>query len=428
MIKQTVLPFKLKMSKEQITPRSGLALYAEFLRVIGIKEMVQLYMPVPGSNRGYGAWQFIEPLMLYGGGRHIEDVREIAEDKALRRLIGLRRMPSCSTMGDWLRRMAQVGIRVLKAINRRIVRQMLLGDNREGYTLWVDATLIEAEKREARMTYNGFKGYHPLLAGLKELPLILHWCFRGGNAGAGSQAVGFLEKCLRVLPEGKRIKHLSSDSARYPAEVINWCRRNKIGFTIAAGLDRGVKQAMGGIAEGDWKPLRDKEGVESDREVADTVHCMKATEQAFRLVVIRWRNPQRSLFEPEVYSYHCIAVDLEGDVEEVVWQYNSRAQMENYIKELKSGFGMEQMPSGDFNANALWFALGVMVYNTSIWQKLSLLPEGWHHKTIHTLRWALIEIPGKLVSHGRSLILKVATTEEKFQIYLKMRHCCLEFT
>jgi len=134
MIKQTVLPFKLKMSKEDITPRSGLVLYAEFLRAIVIKEMVQLYMPAPGSNRGYGAWQFIEPLMLCGGGRHIEDVREIAEDKALRRLIGLRRM-------------AQVGIRVLKAINRRIVRQMFLGDNREGYPLWVDATLIEAEKR-----------------------------------------------------------------------------------------------------------------------------------------------------------------------------------------------------------------------------------------------------------------------------------------
>jgi len=50
--------------------------------------------------------------------------------------------------------------------------------------------------------------------------------------------------------------------------------------------------------------------------------------------------------------------------------------MENYIKELKSGFGMEQMPSGDFKANAWWFALGVIVYNTSILQKLSLLPEG----------------------------------------------------
>jgi hypothetical protein len=93
MIKQTMLPFKLKMSQEDITTgRSGLALYAEFLRAIGLKQMVQRYMPAPGSNRGYGAWQFIEPLMLMlcGEGRHLEDVREIAEDKALRRLIGLR--------------------------------------------------------------------------------------------------------------------------------------------------------------------------------------------------------------------------------------------------------------------------------------------------------------------------------------------------
>ena len=94
MIKQTMLPFKLKMSKEDITARSGLALYAEFLRAIGLKRMVQRHMPAPGSNRGYGALQFIEPLMLmlYGGSRHVDDVREIAEDKALRRLIGLRRM------------------------------------------------------------------------------------------------------------------------------------------------------------------------------------------------------------------------------------------------------------------------------------------------------------------------------------------------
>jgi hypothetical protein len=46
----------IKMSKEYITAHSGLALYAGFLRAIGVKEMVQLYMLFPGSNRGYGGW------------------------------------------------------------------------------------------------------------------------------------------------------------------------------------------------------------------------------------------------------------------------------------------------------------------------------------------------------------------------------------
>ena len=430
MIKQKILPFKLKMTKEYITSRSGLAIYAEFLRAIGIKDMVQRFMPNPGSNRGYGAWRFIEPLMLmlYGGGRHIEDVREIAEDKALRKLIGLKKMPSSSSFGDWLRRMAFVGFRVVRFINRWIVRGRLRQDKREEYTLWVDSTLIESEKREAQMTYKGYKGYHPLLAGLKELPLLIHWWFREGSAGAGSEAVEFLKQSLKVMPEGKRIKHLSSDAAFYQAEVINFCRKkdNKISFSIAADQDSAVKQAIKGIAEEDWQPLRDRKGVVTDREVAETVHCMEKTKEAFRLLVIRWQNPQRDLFEPEPYRYHAIATDLETDACEVVWEYNSRAQMENYIKELKGGFGMEQMPSGEFKANALWFALGVLVYNTSILQKLYLMPQEWHKKTIHTLRWALIEIGGKLVKHGRSLILKLATSEEKFLLYERMRYRCLQ--
>ena len=154
------------------------------------------------------------------------------------------------------------------------------------------------------------------------------------------------------------LNRLSSDSALYQAEVINWCRRNKISFTVAADQDRAVKEAMGGIAEGDWKPLRDKEGIQSDREVAETVHCMNAAEEASRLVVVRWQNPQRNLFKPGTYRYHVIATDLETEAEQVVWHYHSRAQMENYIKELKSGLGIEQMPSGDFKANVLWFAPG----------------------------------------------------------------------
>ncbi|NIS71778.1 MAG: transposase, partial [Proteobacteria bacterium] len=48
------------------------------------------------------------------------------------------------------------------------------------------------------------------------------------------------------------------------------------------------------------------------------------------------------------YSYHCIATGMiDEGAEEVVWRYNKRAQIENHIKEIKSGFGMDRMPSGE---------------------------------------------------------------------------------
>jgi len=38
MIQQGILPFKLDITEEEITPRSGLVLYGEVLRALGVKE------------------------------------------------------------------------------------------------------------------------------------------------------------------------------------------------------------------------------------------------------------------------------------------------------------------------------------------------------------------------------------------------------
>jgi hypothetical protein len=46
-------------------------------------------------------------------------------------------------------------------------------------------------------------------------------------------------------------------------------------------------------------------------------------------------------------------------------------------------------------------------------------------KTIHTMRWALIQIAGKPVRQGRGLTLKLATACEKYSLYLYMRQRCV---
>ncbi|GEM_PF-5146880 len=55
MLKHQQLSLKIELSKEVITARSGLDLYSEFFRTFGIKELIDTFMPKPGSNRGYGA-------------------------------------------------------------------------------------------------------------------------------------------------------------------------------------------------------------------------------------------------------------------------------------------------------------------------------------------------------------------------------------
>ena len=397
-IPQGLLPFKVERTDELITPRSGLALFAEVMRAFRIEEKVKRCFPEPGSNRGYEAWAYVGPLlmMLEGGGRHVEDLREIRDDQALRELTGLEEMPSVSTFGDWLMRVGTKGGipavgRVVEETGERIWKRLATPE----YTLDVDATVIEAEKKEAAWTYKKVRGYQPLLGYLAENGVCLTHEFREGNVAAQAGALKFLKRCVRLCP---KIKRLRSDSAYYQAEVLNWCEEKELGFTITADQDAGVKGVIGTVR--DWKPLVAEDGT--------AVHMMNRSREPFRLVIQRWSDPQLSLYEPNGYCYQFIATNREElSAEEVVWFHNRRGQVENSIKELKIGFGMEQMTSGEFGANALWFALGVLASNLTQAMKLLFLDPEWKSKTIGTLRW--------------QLILRLAASAEKYLLFLRAR-------
>jgi len=53
MIQQNVLPFKVEMTRDLITPHVGLALLGEFTAALGLLDSADRYSPRPGS----GAYQ-----------------------------------------------------------------------------------------------------------------------------------------------------------------------------------------------------------------------------------------------------------------------------------------------------------------------------------------------------------------------------------
>jgi phage gp46-like protein len=425
MTRQTVLPFKLERTEEKVTARSGLALYAEFMKGIGLEELVDRHMPRPESGRGYEAIDYVQPLsmMLYGGGEAIEEVREIREDCSLREAIELKRIASCSAIGDWLRRMGQRGgIPAMERVNDRVVSKVLKGEDQKGYTLMVDPTLIESDKREAQMTYLGFKGYRPVVATLKENGLAIAYEFKEGHDNGGH--VEILKKAfgkMRKMRKGKKIEAVLLDAEYYSHDVMGYLDEEKVRWAIVVDKDVAVTELIRRIRKQEWKPFKTRDGITTDREIGETLHTMNRGKSAFRVIVLRWKERQGDLFK-DTHNYHCIATSMiEESSEEVVWKYDERANIENHIKEMKSGFGMERMPSGDFAANAVHFGIGVMTYNLFIAQKVLTLPGEWQTKTIKSFRWLLVEVGGKLISHGRRIVLKIAVSIDRYKTYLEMR-------
>jgi hypothetical protein len=420
-VTQERLDFQLAPTRDTITGRAGLALFQEAALTLGVRKSIRENLPAPGSGHGFKPQEYVLPLalMLCGGGRTLEDIREIETDEGLRQLCGFARLPGADAIGQWLRR---DHLRGLKRVNEFLARQLIVRSDGNDYTLDVDATMIETKKQCAEMSYLGCRAFEALLSFIAELDVCVACDYRQGSISPGAGVKRQLLSACRLLKScGKRLRYLRSDSAGYTSDVINACNERGVTFTITADQDAAVVKLIRRAQKQDgWTRLFRPDGKATDRWYKTAIHCMEKTDKSFTLIIQRWPNPRPDLFEHQPYCYHVIATnDYSRKTHEVIWFHNGRSDAENYNKELKGGFGMDYAPCRSLAADAVYFEIGVLAYNLTMAVKRLLLGGDWVKRTIASLRWRLLQIAGKVVRHGRKLILRVQ--ESHFGLFKSVR-------
>ncbi len=420
---QTVLNFALESTDESITPRAGSIVLGEYLHAIGLPELIERHLPQPRSAKGYRPSFFLQPLlmMLHNGGRVLEDLRMIEEDRALRKLLNLEKVPKADSVGKWLKRHGLLGVYAMQNMQRPLLKRYLKG--RRELTLDIDASLIFNQKNIAEPTYKGEPGFSSMLGHI-DGGWLIHSELRSGKIPPADNNLGFLQRCEAQLPKETAIRYLRADAASYQHELFDYCTDKGIVFTIGGRLDASVLENIEEIPEGAWEELSSYEG-DSHRvkeEIAEFWHTMIEGREAFRMVVVRkWVTPVL----PEIWDFlsdeeklalsqnHYQLIATNADPEEfcpreVVSFYRKRGnESENRIKEFKNGFNLSYLPTSDFMANAFYFQIGTLAYNTFLLFKRETLQESWHKHTVHTIRYKLYHIAGKVVTHARKFVLKV---------------------
>ena len=119
-----------------------------------------------------------------------------------------------------------------------------------------------------------------------------------------------------------------------------------------------------------------------------------------RLIVRRVRpKPGSQLALFTVYDYHAFITDRDGDTLELEADHRHHAEIENTIRDLKYGVGLNYLPSARFGANAAWFALNIIAHNLSRWtSRLGLGEQLITHKT---LRRRYLTTPGRITHSAR---------------------------
>ena len=123
-----------------------------------------------------------------------------------------------------------------------------------------------------------------------------------------------------------------------------------------------------------------------------------------RLIVRRVKptpGTQLALFAN--YSYHAFITDRDGDTLELESDHRRHAEVENAIRDLKYGVGLNHLPSGRFAANAAWLAVQVMAHNLARWA--ARIGLGEQLVTTKTLRQRFYCLAGRITRKARRLTL-----------------------
>ena len=201
---------------------------------------------------------------------------------------------------------------------------------------------------------------------------------------------------------------MRADSGFYNHAVVAVCRKQDVRFSITIRQQPSVRRLIEAIPEEDWTPI--PYWLPGGADVAETTYTPfqhKEDASAVRLIVRRVKpapGSQLALFVN--YSYHAFITDRAGELLELEAGHRRHAEIENAIRDLKYGVGLNHLPSGRFAANAAWLAVQVIAHNLARWTARLGLGEGI--VTTRTLRRRYFALAGRLTHSARRWTLHLA--------------------
>ena len=230
---------------------------------------------------------------------------------------------------------------------------------------------------------------------------------REGRANTVRGAAHFLRETVgRVRYSGARGQlTVRADSGFYAHALVAVCRAMDVRYSITIRQHQSLRNLIEAIPETDWTPI--PYWMDGAADVAETTYTPFQTEPdaaPVRLIVRRVQpTPCSQLALFANYSYHAFITDRDGDTLGLEADHRRHAEIENAIRDLKYGVGLNHLPSGRFPANAAWLAVQVIAHNLARWT--ARIGLGEQLVTTKTLRRRFFSMAGRLTSSARRLTL-----------------------
>ncbi len=452
------LPFSYdsQPSEEVLTALGGVPLLLQAFRSLGVGASVKRNVTVKQRERGLDEASYVESFVVLNaaGGECLDDFARLREDAGLAALVG-HEMPSPEAARKFLyafhdenkiveaqqslavgqvsyipaesmalHGLAQVNQDLVQELGRRCSDQKIA-------TIDLDATIIESWKKQAQATYQGGRGYQPLLAVWAEVNVVVADEFRDGNVPALHAPRPVAERAFQALPETVKEYYFRGDSACYEKDLMGWLRnparphgpQGPIQFGISVRMNPKLKEKMLAIPDSLWKSYA--EGADVIKEWTDVHNYWPEADEvhegdSLRFVGIRIRKRQGELFKDGSAAKHFAVVTNVWDwpgKKLLEWHREKAGSIEAVHDVLKNDLAAGVMPCGRFGANAAWLRMAVITHNVLTALKRIALPEELLTARPKRMRFLIFHTPGRILHHARQRICRLLTTAEKLKVW-----------
>jgi len=443
---------------ETLTSWGGVPLLVRAFRSLGLPGSVQRNVRIKQRERGYDEATLVESFVVLNavGGECLDDFARLREDGGLAEMLG-HEIPSPEAARKFLYEFHEEG-KIVEARQQLALGQVayIPGENaalaglgevnrdllaemgrrcaeQKIATVDQDATIIESHKREALLTYEGERGYQPMLAVWAETELILADQFRDGNVPAMQKPLDVARWAFAALPGTVREFYYRGDSACHEQELLQWLRneqredgpQGKIGFAISARMTVALRQAVEAVPEQEWQPYG-AEDAAVIRECAEvsfvpTEPYERKGLEPLRYVAVRIRQRQGEFFaDGSAVKHFAVLSNIQewNAAKLLQWHREKAGTIEAVHDILKNELAAGVLPCGRFGANAAWLRLAVLTHNVLVALKRLALPAELLAARPKRLRFLIFQTAGRMVHHARRVLLRLKVAAERLQEWL----------
>ena len=401
---------KHSFSGGMMTKYSGLSPIMQYINKEKIgKELNEIFPTVKSNATKYSEAQILLGLLLasLSGVHRVVRISNFTSDSLVKQLLNLKKHLSKDVIGRRIKRMGQRGSVNFQEYTYKKVKQWLERNKKQSLTIDCDSTVqtVYGNQEGAAKGYNsvkkGAKSYHSLLAFISEMKIVVNNRFRTGSSYTSNGILSFIRQTTEIIPKEIKEIFFRADSGFFNGKLFDLLEELQWDYLVKAKL-KNMKKLL---EQQQW------EEVSRQVSICDFEYQSKNWERGRKLKAIRtvtgyteveyFGQKQRV----PVYEYACYCSSLEADAKQLHEKYKERSTSENWIEQVKNHLFAGKTLTNSFHTNDLLWQIGVFAYNISVMMRYKTRK---HFSQEHnTFREWFIELPGKILTGGRQLKLKI---------------------